>query len=55
MQNHYLSCIANERNVLYRSLSASRCLIPKLISHVSMALARQALEGVIIVLRATVL
>jgi hypothetical protein len=55
MQDHYLSCNASERNMLHLPLSVSTCLVPKLISHVSMTLARQVLEGIIVVLRAAVL
>jgi hypothetical protein len=55
MQDHYLSCNASERNMLHLPLSVSTCLVPKLISYVSMTLARQVLEGIIVVLRAAVL
>ena len=55
MQDDYLSRIANERNMLHHSLSVPTCLVPKLISHVSMTFARQTLEDILVVLRASVL
>lgn len=44
---------ANERDLLHNSLSVPTCLVFKLISHVSMTFARQALEDIAVVLRAT--